>query len=350
MQRDWMIYGASGYTGRLIAQEAVGRGERPVLAGRDAEAIRLLAEALGCPWRAFSLDAPQRMAESLIGMQAVLNCAGPFSATAAPLMHGCLAAKAHYLDITGEIDVIEMAAGLDESARQAGIAIIPAVGFDVVPTDCLAAMLAQRLPGTVLLQLAFADDNGISPGTAKTVVENLHRGGRVRRDGKIVAVPIAWKSMQVAFDDEVRTVVTIPWGDVASAWHSTGIPNVEVYVAVKRRAPDWMRRLAGFARLAELPPVQRLAKRWIERRVRGPTEEVLLRGRAHVWGCVTDEQGRQLSAVMKTPGGYQLTRVTALLAIEKVFTRSPQGGFYTPSRAFGSNMITEVPGVELTFR
>jgi short subunit dehydrogenase-like uncharacterized protein len=351
MQHDWMIYGANGYTGRLIVQEAVRRGARPLLAGRNAAAIRSLAEQAGCRWRAFALDVPERIAEATKDMQVVLNCAGPFSATAGPLMQGCLSSKAHYLDITGEIDVIEMAARLDQSARQAGIAIIPAVGFDVVPTDCLAAMLAERLPGAVCLQLAFAADNGISPGTAKTVAENVHRGGRIRREGKIVAVPTAWKSMEVAFDDQVRTVVTIPWGDVASAWHSTGIPNIEVYLAVSRRAAAWMRRrLRGLARLAGLPLVQRLAKRWIARRVRGPADEALLAGRAHVWGRVADMQGRQLTAVMQTPAAYQLTRLTALSAVEKILARPPASGFFTPSRAFGSQMITEIPGVELTFR
>jgi short subunit dehydrogenase-like uncharacterized protein len=349
MQHRWMIYGASGYTGGLIARQAVERGHRPMLSGRNKDAVEALARKLDCPCRIFALKSPEQIAGELAGVEVVLNCAGPFSATARPMIDGCLQAKVHYLDITGEIDVIEGAASLDERARQAGIALVPAVGFDVVPTDCLAALLAEKLPGAVRLELAFADDNGVSPGTAKTVVENLPRGGRARVDGEIVRVPTAWKSQQIPFDDRTRWAMTIPWGDVASAWHSTQIPNIEVYLAAPRRAIRWMRRLGGLARFASWSPVQRLLKWSITRRIQGPSDEVLRTGRAHLWGRVTDAAGKQQSAVMQTPSGYQLTRLTALLAVERILDRPPAAGFSTPSRALGAKAILEVDDVVLAF-
>ena len=151
-----MIYGANGYTGRLIARHAVERGLRPVLAGRNREAITALAVQLGCEAASFDLHQAAQIAEHLRGFSAVLHCAGPFSRTARPMMDACLLAQADYLDITGEIDVILAAVLRDEQAQQAGVALIPAVGFDVVPSDCLAAMLAERLPGACVLQLAFS--------------------------------------------------------------------------------------------------------------------------------------------------------------------------------------------------
>src|SRR6266516_7689334 len=104
-----MIYGANGYTGELIAREAVRRGHRPILAGRSAEKIEPLARELGCAWRAFPLDEPQLREASL-----VLHCAGPFINTAMPMVRACLASGAHYLDITGEIEVFESIFALDD--------------------------------------------------------------------------------------------------------------------------------------------------------------------------------------------------------------------------------------------
>src|SRR6266550_6648973 len=147
----WMIYGANGYTGQLIAELANNHGEKPILAGRNAAKVRALAEKLGLPWRAFALDRPD-----LRDIELVLHCAGPFSATSRPMVDACLLARAHYLDITGEIDVFESVLGRDEEARQRGIVLLPGAGFDVVPSDCLAALLKQRLPSATKLELAFA--------------------------------------------------------------------------------------------------------------------------------------------------------------------------------------------------
>jgi short subunit dehydrogenase-like uncharacterized protein len=185
----------------------------------------------------------------------------------------------------------------------------------------------------------------MSRGTAKTIVENLPQGGRIRRDGRIVAVPTAWKTLKVPFHDRPRWTMTIPWGDVASAYHSTGIGNIEVYTAVSRRAATWMKRTRALARLAGLPLAQRLLKSWIDRRIMGPDEQVLLHGRAHLWGRVTDAAGNEVTMKLETHSGYQLTRLTALTAVQKLHARSPGAGFFTPSRAFGPNMILEIPGI-----
>ncbi len=168
---NWILYGASGYTGELIARHAVARGERPILAGRNAESIGRLAAELGCEQRVFGLDDPAAVRAGLAGAATVLNFAGPFSRTAGPMIAACLAAQANYLDITGEIEVIELAAQRHEQAQAAGVTLLPAVGFDVVPTDCLAALLAERLPGAQRLELAFAFTGLMSRGTAKTMLE-----------------------------------------------------------------------------------------------------------------------------------------------------------------------------------
>ena len=151
----FLLYGANGYTGQLIAREAVVRGQRPILAGRNAEAVTALARQLGLEHRIFSLDDAAATCAGLEGVTAVLHCAGPFAHTARPMIDACLEARVHYLDITGEISVFEMAAVRDTEAMAAGVMLLPGAGFDVVPSDCLALHLHRRLPTATHLALAF---------------------------------------------------------------------------------------------------------------------------------------------------------------------------------------------------
>src|SRR5580765_7458313 len=155
MSAHWMIYGANGYTGRLAARLAKDSKLSPVLAGRHAEHIRPLARELGLESRVFDLDDPAVATANLQGVAAVLHCAGPFSATSRPMLTACLRATTHYLDITGEIPVFEDIHSREREIIEAGIIAIPGVGFDVVPTDCLAAMLKRELPSATHLKLAF---------------------------------------------------------------------------------------------------------------------------------------------------------------------------------------------------
>ena len=341
-----MIYGANGYTGRLIAAECVRQGVKPILAGRNRTEIEQLARELDCPSRVFSLDDPAQVARQLEGASAVLNCAGPFSRTAVTMIEACLQAKVHYLDITGEIDVIERAAALDGRAKAAKIAILPAVGFDVVPSDCLAAMLADKLPTATTLLLAFGGNSGPSPGTAKTILESLPGGGRARIDGEIRAVPAAWKTREIPFRNGPRLAETIPWGDIATAWHSTRIPNIEVYMAATPAMVRQQRKLRRLAPLLRFGPLKRLAAWYIVRTIHGPSADERSRGRAHFWGQVSDAQGRVAEATLETPEGYRLTSLTAAACLRRVLDGAMPPGFATPSQAFGKELILSIPDVD----
>jgi len=342
----WMIYGANGYTGRLIAEEAVRRGMRPVLAGRNRRAIEALAAELGCDGRVFRLGKPRRTAEQLMGLAAVLHCAGPFSATGEPMMDACLAAGTDYLDITGEIPVIAAAASRHDAAKRMDLCIIPAVGFDVVPSDCLAAQLAGRLPGATLLQLAFSTPQHISPGTAKTIVQGLPHGGRVRTDGRITRVPIAWKSREVPFRGGPREAVTVPWGDVASAWYTTAIPNIEVYVSLPGDKIEQLRKGRGMLWLLRVWPIRAFVNRTIQKHLKGPTAEQRESGRASFWGRASDAHGGSVEATLETPEGYRLTVATALASMDRVLSRGAPSGFLTPAQAFGADFILDMPDVD----
>lgn len=342
----WMIYGANGYTGELIAREAVRCGLKPHLAGRSAGPVEALANALGLPWRAFDLDDPASVRRGLEGMGLVFNSAGPFSATCAPMLDGCLAVRAHYLDITGEIDVFEYCHTLHADAKLADIVVLPGAGFDVVPTDCLAAMLHRDMPEASALVLAFEAGGGPSPGTARTAIEGLAKGGRVRKHGALKKVPLAWKVRQFERDGEARTATTIPWGDVYTAYLSTGIPDVEVYMAMPPAAIARLRRLRWLGPLLGLAPVQSLLKRRAARMVRGPSAQLRERTGCVLWGEVRDGQGQLIARRLRTPNGYELTARAALGIVARLRDGSrPAGGYYTPSKLMGADYVLGLPGV-----
>ncbi|HEU5056542.1 MAG TPA: saccharopine dehydrogenase NADP-binding domain-containing protein [Kofleriaceae bacterium] len=340
-----MIYGANGYTGQIVAEAAAARGDRPLLAGRREEAVRALADKLGCPHRVFDLDGD--VAEQLDGVSLVLHCAGPFSRTSKPMVDACLARGVHYLDITGEIPVFEACHARTDEAKRAGVVVMPGVGFDVVPSDCLAASLAKKLPGATHLQLAFTGLGEVSAGTAKTMLEGIPAGGAVRVDGKITKVPAAWKTMTVPFHDHERTAVTIPWGDVSTAYHSTGIPNIETYLAMPRKTIRGMKVASAFRGILKLGPVQRMAARVIEKRVKGPDAEVRATAKSELWGRVSADGKGEVQGTLTTPESYRFTAIAALASIDRVLAGGIPAGAHTPSSAFGADFVASLEGCTL---
>jgi len=340
-----LIYGAYGYTGSLIAREAVRRGLRPVLAGRDAQAVARLASELGLEQRVFGLDDHAKLAGGLAGVAAVLHCAGPFVHTAAPMADACLQSGVHYLDITGEEDVLAALAARDGEARAAGVMLLPGVGFDVVPTDCLAAHLKRRLPSATRLALGFQAGTQLSRGTALTVVESWSKTGMVRKGGQLRKVPAAWKRRTIDFGTGPVGAMTIPWGDVVTAYHTTGIPDIEVYLA----APFLLRLGARLSRYLGWLLGSRLVQTQLKRRIRagppGPTDEQRQRGRSYVWGEVCDDTGRRAVSRLKGPESYTMTVDAALAIVSRVLAGTAPPGFQTPAGLFGPDFVLELPGM-----
>ena len=343
LHRPFLVYGATGYTGNLIAREAARRGLRPILAGRSPDRLEPLARELGFDWRSFPLDRPD-----LSGCALVLHCAGPFIETMRPMVDACLEAGVHYLDITGEIPVFEAVYARDAEAKTRGIALIPGVGFDVVPTDAIASLLSRRLPDATELQLAFSTSRGssISPGTLQTMVESIGEGGAIRRDGKLVRVPHAYDVREIPFPSRSRLAVTIPWGDVASAYRTTRIPDIRVYNGSSKKGVQRLRRMARFAPVAAFWPIRKTL-RWMASRVKGPSEEQQRTGRVELWGRVANEQGEEATMTMTTPEGYTFTVLAALAAVERVLADPPPPGAHTPSSAFGPELALAIEGVKV---
>jgi short subunit dehydrogenase-like uncharacterized protein len=348
MNKKWMIYGANGYTGRLIARQAKKQGLQPVLAGRSRETIEAIATETGFDSLIFELDDKVALSKALKGVAVVLHCAGPFSATSQPMIEACLESGSHYLDITGEISVFANAHRQSDEAARADIVLMPGVGFDVVPTDCLAAALVKALPAATAMTLALEFDGSMSPGTAKTSIEGLAGGGCIRRDGKLKWVPLAWKTREIPFRHGTHLAVTIPWGDVFTAYISTGVPDIDVYMSTPPSSILQMKRLRMLKPLLTMQWVQNMMKRRVARSVSGPEVGERQGSQMQLWGEVSSGDGRNVSATMTTPNGYDVTVAASLGIVEHLLEHDVEGGFYTPSLLMGVDYATSLPGISMT--
>jgi short subunit dehydrogenase-like uncharacterized protein len=292
----------------------------------------------------FGLKDPSAVAASLAGCRVVIHCAGPFSATAAPMMAGCIAVGAHYTDITGEIDVFELGFHQDAAARRAGIVVCPGVGFDVVPTDCVALTLRQAMPDATRLALGFDSKSGLSRGTASTSIEGLGHGSRVREDGVIRRIPLGSRSRTIDFGAGDKLATAIPWGDVSTAFRTTGIRDVEVYVPVSPGALTNLRRLGRFGWLLRRRPVLAFMKWRIRKGAPGPTASEREMTPVHVWGEARDAAGRTMTARVRVPNGYTVTTDAAVAIARRLLESAAAPGFTTPARLMGADFVTRLPG------
>jgi short subunit dehydrogenase-like uncharacterized protein len=341
----FMIYGAYGYTGELITRMAAERGMRPILAGRNEMKVAEIAAKHGLEYRAFGLDDATELDAALATVDVVLHCAGPFSITSRPMVEACIRGQKHYTDITGEISVFEACAAIDKKAQEAGVMLMPGVGFDVVPSDCLARHLKDRLPTATHLSLAFYGMGGLSHGTQSTMVMNVGKGGSIRQDGKITPVPAAWKTREIDFGEGVvKTGVTIPWGDVATAFYSTGIPNIEVFTVVPEKNLTVMKLSNYVGGMLAWGPIQRFMQSKIP--PGGPSDEQRAKGKSLMWGEATDNAGSRVESRQQGPEGYTLTAIAALNIVERILAGKFTPGYQTPAKAYGADLVLEIDAVE----
>ena len=344
MASDYLLYGSTGFVGEAIAHLSVQKGLRPLLAGRNDSTVRAQANELGLDCRIFELADATALDAALSETPAVLHCAGPYIHTFKPMVDGCLRTRTHYLDITGEIPVYESLAARDSEAKDQEVMILPGVGFDVVPTDCLALHLKQRLPSATRLTLAFHSKGpaGLPPGTAKTMVEMIPYGNRIRQNGQLVHSPEA-RIRMIDFGDGPVRAVRMTWGDIFMAYYSTGIPNIEDFMVLSEALSRGMGTLSRLRPLFNLSLVRALSKRLMPA---GSTAEERAKTQTHVWGEVEDDQGRKAASRLHGPeAGVTWTAQLALAAVQKVLDGNAPPGFQTPSLAYGPDFVLESEGV-----
>jgi short subunit dehydrogenase-like uncharacterized protein len=346
MARDGkiLIYGATGYTGKLTARTAKAQGLKPILAGRNADKLKPLADELGFEWRAFDLADKAKLDAALGEVATVLHIAGPFSATSKPMADACLRTKTHYLDITGEIAVFESLAARDAEAKKAGVMLLPGVGFDVVPSDCLAAHIKRRLPDAEDLKIYIGGLANMSRGTAKTGVESIAKGTLVRRGGDIEPLE-GLNEDQIDFGNGPRPTIALSWGDVSTAYHSTKIPNIEVHFEAVPELARMVKMPGLLKAFLGLPFMQSFLKAQIDKRPEGPTDDQRKQGHATLVAVGRNGKGTTVRSRLTTPEGYSLTALTGLDIAKRAASGEAKPGFQTPSLAFGADYITAFEGV-----
>jgi len=343
---SFLLYGANGYTGTLIAKMAADYGLKPILGGRRESVLAPLAASLDTNYKIIDLADTATLDKALLEAPLVLHAAGPFKHTARQMIEACIRTKTHYIDITGEIVVYELTKKYDKAAKEAGIMLMPGVGFDVVPTDCMALFLKEKMPEATELKLAFASlGGGLSHGTATTMAENAGGKSAERRDGKIVPVPLGHKGMWVDFGLKKLFVMSIPWGDISTAYTTTGIPNIVTYTGIAPKIFKILKYQSLFNWLLRTSFMKNRELKKIKSRPTGPSDEQRAKSKSLVWGEVKDTTGKIVQARLTGPEGYTLTAITSLIIAKKILEGNFKTGYQTPAGCYGADLIMEVPHV-----
>jgi len=343
---NWLIYGANGYTARLVIEQAIRRGHKPIIAGRTEAKIRPIAEQTGLDYIVFDLTDGHLLKKALSNVKLVFNAAGPFIHTSQKLIDACLKYRVNYTDITGEVPVFQNVFLYSKQAEQNGIVLMPGIGFDVIPSDCLAKYVANQVPNAVELDIAFTGLEHISPGTLKTMVEMIPGGGLIRRDGRLIPSHLGKGSKKVIFPDGEHTVVPIIWGDLETAYHSTGIPNITTYMAYPNfMVPFLPVGIPVMQRIFANNFAKRVVQRLIEIVVKGPDKAAREHRRAYVWASAKNSNGDQRQAWLDIPETYSFTAIAAVVSIEEILSVQPKGAL-TPAMAFGPDFVLKIEGVK----
>jgi short subunit dehydrogenase-like uncharacterized protein len=348
MQNQFLLYGANGYTGKLIAKLASTYNLQPILAGRTEVNIKPLADELQLPYRIIDLDNKQQLENALSEVKLVLHAAGPYVYTAKQMIEACLQTGVHYIDINGDISVFEMLKKYDAAAKEKNIMVMPGVGFDVVPTDCIALQLKNKMPDALNLKLAFASiGGGLSHGTAITMAGKIGEGGATRENGKIVRKPLGQKGMWVDFGEKKLFVMTIPWGDISTAYTTTGIPNIETYTGIAPKVYRILKFQWAFNWLLRTEFVRNIIRKKIKAKPAGPSDEQRKNSSSLVWGEAGNASGKKITACISCLDGYTLTAHSSLLISKKILEENFKTGYQTPAGCYGENLIMEVPGTKI---
>ncbi|HEV2999839.1 MAG TPA: saccharopine dehydrogenase NADP-binding domain-containing protein [Solirubrobacteraceae bacterium] len=340
------VYGATGYTGRLVAAELRDRGVDAVLCGRSGGKLRRLAGELGVDWpvRAAAIDDPPALRKALAGADAVISCAGPFTFYGAPVIEAALDVGAHYVDTTGEQPYIRRVyEHLDAPARRAGCAVIPAVGFDYLPGDLTAALAARGYGALDELAIAYAVQGfGMSRGTLRSGLEMLSSDDVDYAEGAWRPGPRMTPRETFAFPEPIgeQPVVRYPGGEIVTVPRHVSTRSIHYRWTASTFAPHpalapAMPVAMPVLRALLSTPLRDLAEAQIDRLPEGPSEEAR---RAARWTIVAearrggDAVGR---AVTSGPDMYGLTAVIAVHAAQLLAAEGfDRAGALAPAQAF----------------
>jgi len=341
--RNWMLYGCTGYSGKLIARECYRQGLKPILAGRSESKVKLVAEELDFEYRVFDLTDTQQVEDALADCFMVFNAAGPFTQTCGPILDACLKQSVHNLSLVGEIPLLESLQQYDQAAKDAGITIAVGLGYDVIPTDCLANTLKECMPDATHLAIMMQGASHMSPGSTKEMIEQLgEQPFWARKNGELLESKATTKKIDVGLGDTLA--MTIAWGDISSTYFSTKIPNIEVYATLSRVEVWMMQAISTLKPIIRVKRVQGWINKIIDFTVKGPSDFVLEETPVYFLGEARNSEGRSIQAKLKTASGYKLTYLGAVFSIKYVLENAVKSGYQTPAQLLGSNAIEHIEG------
>ena len=343
-RRGLMIYGSTGFTGRLIAQRAVEAGLVPVLAGRDEDRVRRQADLIGTPWRAVGLDSIEALTDALWDIEAVVHAAGPFVITAPPMLDACVRAKTHYLDVSGELPVFLEALGRDAEAHKAGVTLMPGAAWSVAATDCLAAHVAARMPAAKYLRLGMTQSRFYSRGTARSAFGLMSSEVVIRRNSRLTTVPIGRMERVFDFGEGERTCMALSWPDAVTAYHTTGVANIEAYMEAGAAARVLAPLTARIGEAFQLPVLRSALRLGAAALPEGPAETSRQLGHPAIVAEAEDGWRRMSRARLMTVDGYDFTALAAVAIAERVLAGEFEPGFQTPGRVYGADFVLSIGG------
>ncbi len=348
MAQQWMIYGVTGYTGQRIVKEAVKRGHKPVLAGRNEAKVKAIADEHGLQYQVIDLSDTATLEAAVAAVDLVFHTAGPYVVTAEPMIQACLKGKTHYVDITGEASVFARIFELSEQAKNAGVCLVSGIGFDVIPTDCLIAHVAKKIENPESIQMAIAPRVRPSAGTAKSALGVIASGkAEIRKNGKIVQVPFGSESFSVEFPGSTQTVAIAPIADVYTAHYSTGASDVKTYMAQPKLAAIGARfTMPVLAMALRNTWFKQKIETLIDKNVKGADENFAQVGYAEVWAKATNAKGEVAEGYLRTCEVYVLTVQVSVRFVEHVLAKNPSGSF-APAQIFPMEDLLAIEGVQL---
>jgi short subunit dehydrogenase-like uncharacterized protein len=336
-----VLYGATGYTGRLVADELARRGLDHVLSGRDPDKLARLG---GAPTRPVRLDDDQGLRDLLEGATAVINCAGPFTLAGDALVRAAIATHTHYVDSTGEQSFIKMVFDRHgRTAERAGVALLPALGFDYAPGDCIAHLTAAGLEPLDELVLAYAVEGfGMSRGTLRSALDAMKGGDVVYEDE--TWRPASGGVFKASFDFPEplgrQAMSRYPSGEVITVPHHTRTRKITSLLTTSTAAPfaaaaPLLPYTLPALGLALRTPLRGLLNRAVGLLPEGPKEDARRAAEFTIVAVAKGAEGKQRQGLVRGSDVYGLTAVTLTHAAELMSAPGfDRAGALGPAAAF----------------
>lgn len=342
MSVKWMIYGATGFTGKLIIEQCHTIETSPVLAGRDREKLKKLSEESGYSYRVFDLTNQDKIERELREFDFVVNVAGPFWKDIELLVNACINSHTDYIDLVAGPELSE----LHESALMKDVMLLPGVGFSIVPSDCLKGYLLTKCPDATHYSVFISGLNSVSRGTARGGFEIFKKGILFRRNGSLERVS-DFSEKSIDFGTGGTPCIPMPWGEIHAAHRFTGIHTIRTYAEATKMRRQFLFSMKYLRRLFATSFMQKRLQSMVDSWPEGPDAAEMSREKSTVAGVIQNERGEQHGARIHTAEGYRFTAQSVCAIVNLVLSGKRASGYQLPGTLFGYKFVLDIEGVSM---